>query len=104
MSNIREVKEGLIEQGITEAWAYSFDTAPVSGTATGTPTLIVYDEKDGSDVTSTVVSGACSLASTTITTGIISALRVNRTYKCVVRWSVGSSQFRSRFFRLRGEL
>jgi len=102
-NNIREVKEGLISQGITEAWKYSFDTSPVSGTATGTPTLVVWDEKDWSDVTATVVSGACSLATTTITTGVISGLRLDRTYRCVVRWDVGGSQYRSRYFRLIGE-
>lgn len=103
-NNIREVKEGLISQGTTEAWKYSFDTAPVSGTATGTPTLVVYDEKDWSDVTATVASGACTLVGTTITTGVISALRKDRTYRCVVRWDVGSSQYRARYFRLIGEL
>lgn len=103
-NNTREVKEGLISQGTTEAWKYSFDTAPVSGTAAGTPTLTVYDEKDGSDVTATVVSGTCTLIGTTITTGIISALRLARTYKCVVRWDVGGGQFRSRYFRIIGEL
>ena len=103
-NNIREVREGLISQGTTEAWKYSFDTSPVSGTATGTPTLVVYDEKDWSDATSTVVSGSCTLVSTTITTGTISALRNGRTYRCVVRWDVSGGQYRSRYFRLIGEL
>jgi dihydrodipicolinate synthase/N-acetylneuraminate lyase len=100
--NNREVLEGLIEQGISEAWRYTIDTTPVAGTATGTPTLTVYDEKDQRDVTSDLVTGSCTLSAGVITTGIISALQLNRTYQCLVRWDVGASQFRSRYFRLRG--
>jgi hypothetical protein len=93
----------MIAQGVDEAWRYTLDTTPVSGTATGTPTLTVYDESNWSDVTGTVVSGTCSLFGATITTGIISLLRRDATYFCLLNWSVGSSQTRSRFFRLRGE-
>ena len=104
MSNIREVKDGLTEQGTDEAWRYTIDTLPVNGTATGTPTLAVWDEKDWSVVTSTVVSGSCSLSGTIITTGIIQALRKDHIYFCRVTWSVGGSQTRSRYFRLIGKL
>ena len=102
-ANTREVKEGLIVQGVDEAWRYTLDTAPVSGTATGTPTLAVSDENGWSDVTSAVVSGVCTLNGTMITTGIIQTLHVDVTYRCLLTWSVGGSQTRSRYFRLRGE-
>lgn len=102
--NSREVKEGLIIQGADEAWRYSLDTSPVNGTATGTPTLTVYDENGYQNVTSTVVSGACTLVGTTITTGIIRYLLPDHTYKCIVQWSVSGGLVRSRYFRLRGEL
>jgi len=102
--NVREVKEGLISQGIDEAWRYTIDTAPVSGTATGTPTLVAWDEKDWSVVTSTITTGSLSLSGTTITTSIVQNLRLNATYRIRVTWSVGSGQTRSRFFRVRGEL
>jgi len=103
MTSIREVQGGLIHQGADEAWRYAIDTAPYSGVATGTPTLVVYDEKDLSVVTATVVSGACSLAGTIVTTGIIQLLAIDHTYFCLVNWSVGGSQSRSCFFRIRGE-
>lgn len=103
-SNIREVKEGLILQGIDEAWRYSFDTSPIAGTASGTPTAVAWDEKDNVNVSATVLSGTCSLSSTTITTSIVQSLRLARTYKIVVTWSVGASQTRSRYFRVQGEL
>lgn len=104
MSSLREVLEGLVFQGVDEAWRYQIDTSPVSGTATGVPTMTVWDEADGSDVTASVVTDACSLNGTTITTAILYNLRRDHTYKCRITWSVGSGQTRSRYFRVRGEL
>lgn len=103
MSSIREVTEGLQVQGIDETWAYTLDTAPVSGTATGTPTLTVWDEKDWSDVTATVTSGSCSLNGTVITTAKLANLRLNQIVRVRVAWTISGGQTRSCYFRLQGE-
>jgi hypothetical protein len=103
---MRQVKEGIIAQGTTEAWQYQLDTAPVAGTATGTPTLTIYeDTANSTDVTAALTTTPnCTLAGTVITTPVISGVGNGKQYRCVIRWSVGGGQFRSRYFILRGEL
>jgi hypothetical protein len=97
----REVIEGLQVQGATVVRVYTIDVSNVAGTPSGTPTLTVYDEKDGENVTATVASGSCSLSGSIITTPTISSLRPDRTYYCVVLWSIGGGKFEDVFFRVR---
>lgn len=99
----REVIQGLQPQGSNVARTYSVDVSNVAGTPTGTPTFKVYDEKTGEDVTSTVVTGASSLSGSTITTGRIGGLTPNRTYYCLLYWSIGSSKVEDGYFRVRCE-
>lgn len=102
----REVLQGRLVLGATDAWRYTIETSTVSGTAQGTPTLTVYDVTNGAstDVTATVVSGACILNGTVITTGVIRNMTVGHEYKCVVVWFVGSSEYRSCYFIISVEL
>ena len=100
----REVIQGLKPQGSNVSRTYAIDVSNVAGTPTGTPTLVVYDEKTGTDVTATVVTGGSTISVSTITTGRIGSLTPNHTYYCLVYWSIGSSKVEDGYFRIRCEL
>ena len=106
MTSIREVREGLIGQGISEEIAYAIALAPwlqVSETPSN-PTLTAFDERDWSDVTSKIASGAPVIASGVLTTQLVKSLRLDATYRVVCTFDIsGGAGKRSFFFRVRGE-
>ena len=74
---IRELSTSPIDQGKNEVKSYDFPFADW-GTPT-TPTVVLKDDF-GNDITSTNVTGSASVASTTVTTGLVSGLKAGFRY------------------------
>ncbi len=97
--DILEVAEGLRFQSSDETRIYTITTTNVVSSP-ATPTAVVYDEADESNVTSVVMpSGSNTAAGDVITLKPITALTQNHTYRVEVKWVVGSQTY-ERYLRI----
>ena len=103
MASVREVTEGLQEQGIDEDIVYTIDVTNVGDTPSS-PVLVVKDEDDYfKDVTSTVVTaGSASVSSNIITLPSINSLTISRTYRCEVAFTLAGNDL-EHYFRIKAE-
>jgi len=85
---IREVKESPDDQGKNEAIARRFDFTNW-GTPSA-PTVTLLDDF-GNDITSTNISGAASVATNYVTTGLVSGLKAGFRYWLFCRATVGGN-------------
>ena len=95
MPSVLEVKEGLQEQSSGETIIYTLDANATGWTATPVIVgVIVIDEDDGADVTSTVMpSGSHSVSGSVITLKPLTALTVDKTYQIKVKFTGGGNTF-----------
>jgi len=90
MTSVREITEGLQEQGIEEEVTYTLTVPTTWGTPTGTPTVKGYSYIDGTytDVTSTIFpAGSASIASQVITLPECKAMTENVRYRIECKFS-----------------
>lgn len=85
-SKTREVKESPLHQGEDEVIAYKFSTTPWDSSSPASPSAVIKDA-DGTDVTSTNMSGSASVASTDITTPSVTGLTAGAKYRVEVKWT-----------------
>ena len=96
---ILEVAEGLQYQSTDERLAYSITTTNWVSDPTS-PVVVVYDETDNSDVTSTVYPGSTTAANDVITLSLLRDLAEDHMYRIEVKFTVGSSIYEC-FFRVK---
>ncbi len=97
MAGINEVAEGLQYQTTDERLAHQITTTNWVSSPTS-PTAVVYDENDGSIVTSTVYpSNSPSASNDVITLSLLRDLTKNHVYRIEVKFSVGSNIYECYF-------
>lgn len=97
MANTLEVAEGLQYQTSDERLAHQVTTTNWVSSPTS-PTVVAYDESDGSDVTSTVYpSNSPSASNDVITLSLLRALTAGKTYRIEVKFTVGSNIYECYF-------
>lgn len=99
----REVVERLQFQGVTEQITYRIDTTNYGGSPSSPITVVAYDERDWSVVTSTILSGSASVSGNYITLPLVLNGRINHTYRIVATYTVGADT-RAPYVRVRFEL
>lgn len=104
-TSVREVREGLQVQGITEEIPYGITLTPwLSGAeVASSPAVTAYDERDGSDVSTKILSGSAAIVDNVLTTPLVKSLRLDATYQVVCTFDVSGVGKRACFFRVRGE-
>jgi len=85
-----EVVEGLQRQGTDERRPYSITTTKWDSSPTS-PTVVVYDESDWSDVTSSVGTPTASASGDVITLTNLTSLIKGHTYRIEVKYLVGTT-------------
>lgn len=89
MADKVEVAEGLLEQTSDEKVAYKITTTNLISNPTS-PTVVAYDVATNEDVTADVGALTASASGDDITTSLVQSLKVGRTYRIEVKFSVGS--------------
>lgn len=88
----REVKEGVQLQGKDEIIAYELTTTPWGSSPTSVAvTLWDVTAATWTDVSSTMLSGAASVAGDVITTPLVTGLTAGSTYRLEVKFSTGGN-------------
>ena len=90
MASVREILEGLQEQGTEEEITYTLTVPTTWGTPTGTPTVKAYSFVNSTytDVTSTVIpAGSASVTNQVITLPEIKSLTAETLYRIEVKFS-----------------
>lgn len=88
----REVKEGVQLQGKDEIIAYELTTTPWGSSPTNVAvTLWDVTAATWTDVSSTMLSGAASVAGDVITTPLVTGLTAGSTYRLEVKFSTGGN-------------
>lgn len=97
MGSSLEVKEGgLHRQGTDEEAIYTVTTTKW-GSSPSSPTVVVYDESDWSDVTSSVGAPTASASGDIITLTALTSLTKGHTYRIEVKFTTGSNIFETHF-------
>ena len=92
-----EVTEGRKVQSTDEQIAYTIDVSNVGSSPTS-PTAKAYDLTTGyNEVTSTVLSGSCSVTGNVITTPTVKSLTAGHLYRVEVQFTVSGSVFEHYF-------
>jgi hypothetical protein len=93
MASVREIVEGVQEQGEAEEIVYTFDAANIVGGAPSTPSVVVLDEdNDFEDVTADTTTGTASVMGTVITSPTIHSLTAEHTYRVEISFTIGGQQ------------
>ena len=87
--SVLEIAEGKLYQGIDEEVPYNITTTPWLSSPTG-PTVVVYDEQDESDVTSSVGAITATTSGDVITMSVLKSLTLGHSYRIEVKFTVGS--------------
>jgi len=89
MHFIRQWKEDK-DQGVDERIIYTLDTLPWGGN----PSAVVVEVKEGGVVvTNTVVTGAASVDTHTITLPVIHSLAAGKRYRVETKWTSSGNTF-----------
>ncbi len=98
MGTVIEVAEGTRYQTSDEVRAYTITTTNLVSDPTR-PTVVVYDELDNSNVTTTVMPNADTNSATgdVITLKSITALTIGHTYRVEVKFVVGNNTYERLF-------
>ncbi|HRF71748.1 MAG TPA: hypothetical protein PL117_03170 [Accumulibacter sp.] len=101
----REVREGLVLQGISEEVPYGIELGLwlEDGQTASSPAVVAYDERDWSEATAKILTGTAAIVGSLLTTPIVRDLRLDTTYRVVCTFDVSGAGKRSCFFRVRGE-
>lgn len=104
-TSVREVREGLQLQGVSEEIPYGIALAQwlASGETASNPSVVAYDERDWSDATSKILEGTALIADSVLTTPTVKNIRLDATYRVVCSFEISGAGKRSCFFRVRGE-
>ena len=81
----RQVKESPLFQGKNEVIAYELTTTPWGGTPADVA-VSLFDQ-DGTDVSSTKLSGSNSVDTDVITTKLVSGLSAGAWYRLEIQWT-----------------
>ena len=93
MASVREVVEGIQEQGETEEVVYTFNTLKIAGGAPSSPSVIVKDEDSNfDDVTEATTTGEASAVGTIITSPTIHTLTRDHTYRVEIGFMIGGNK------------
>ena len=87
-------------QMVGESKSYSIDLVNVTATPTAAAAF-AYDvtgERKGVIVTSTILSGSASIASTTLTTPLVQSLTLGHTYEIHIKFTTDGTQVEKRYF------
>lgn len=104
MATMREVKEGLIYQGVDEEIVYTITTTPVgSGPINEDMTVWDMSVEPRVDVTAGTTSGAMAVVGDVITLKSLESLTAGKLYRVEVEFETGGSKF-ERYFRVKAEL
>ena len=97
MTSIREVVQGSQSQGVDEQIVYTIDTANWGGTPTS-PAVVVKD-RDGTDVTSTVMpTNSPSVSDDVITLSTLKLLTDGVVYRVEVKFTSGGNIMECYFY------
>lgn len=95
--SVREVVQSPLEQGADEVIAYQITTTPW-GSDPSSPSVVVFDQADDSDVTSTVMpTGSPSAAADVITLPSLTSLTLGSTYRVEVKFAAEGHTWESFF-------
>lgn len=98
----RAIIEDVQKQGVDEEIVYTITTTPWGSSPTS-PSAVVKDLSDDSDVTSTVMpAGSASAAGDVITLPVLKALTDGSRYRVEIKFSV-SGNILECWFEVRGE-
>jgi hypothetical protein len=94
MTEVREVNESGLGQGQDEALVYTLNVSPWGSAPTGVQVKI-YDITGGAytDTSSTMLTGAASVADDDITLPELSGLVANHNYRLEVKFTIGDNTF-----------
>lgn len=99
--SILEVKEGIQEQGASEAIAWPIDVSNQTSAPTSPDVVSVIDLSTGRNVESTVMpTGISGVDGTIITLPLLQNLTPGRDYKVYFKWTDGS-ETKEAFIRIR---
>ena len=97
MPNQLEVAEGVRHQSSDEKLPYQITTTVLVSGPTS-PSVVAYDENDGTDVTSTVYpTNSPSANGDVITLSLLRDLTIGHTYRIEVKFLVGTSIYECYF-------
>jgi len=97
---IREVANSPLPQGEDESIAYTLDTEPWGGYSSGA--AVVIKDADGTDVSSTNLSGSLSESGGVITTPLVTGLTKGEIYRLEIAWVYSGNTFEA-FCTLKAE-
>jgi len=94
MSDVREINESGLKQGVDEEIVYQLTTTPW-GSSPGSVVVQVFDVTAGAytDVSETVLSGDPSVSGDEISLPVLGSLTVGHVYRLEVRFTCGSNVF-----------
>lgn len=90
----REVKEGRLAQGVDERIAYTITTTPW-GSSPSSPVVKLFDVvgTTRTDVSSTCLTGAASVAGDVVTTPTVHGLTDGHLYRLEVQFTISGNVF-----------
>jgi len=94
MSDVREINESGLKQGVDEEIVYQLTTTPW-GSSPGSVVVQVFDVTAGSysDVSETVFSGDSSVSGDEISLPALGSLTAGHIYRLEIRFTCGSNVF-----------
>ena len=94
MSDVREINESGLKQGVDEEIVYQLATTPW-GSSPGSVVVQVFDVTAGgyADVSETVLSGDSSISGDEISLPALGSLTAGHVYRLEVRFTCGSNVF-----------
>ncbi len=96
MSSTREVREGTQPQGIDERIAYRLDVTNWGDAPTSV--AVVVQDRAGTDVTSTVMTGAASVEGNVITLPVLHSLTAGVLYRVEVKFTIAGNELEAYFY------
>jgi hypothetical protein len=94
MTEVREMNESGLGQGVDEELVYVLDVSPWGSGPTGVE-VKVYDVTGGAytDRSAAMLSGAASVAGDEITLPALSGVEANHRYRLEVKFTIGANTF-----------
>jgi hypothetical protein len=94
MTEVREMNESGLGQGVDESLVYVLDVSPWGSNPTGVQ-VKVYDITGGSysDESEDMLTGAASVSGNEITLPALSGVEANHKYRLEVKFTIGSNTF-----------
>ena len=91
--DVRELSESPIEQGVDERISYRLDTTTWGGGPTPTSVAVSIYDSNRTDLSSTKLSGAASIADEYVSTPLVVDLEDGKLYRLEIKFVVSGQTF-----------